>query len=891
MLSNQVLEELAEKATLLSLSGDMAVIRDMDDLYRVMMEKIRPLINFNDAVVVLFQKDTYNYFFNLAPAQRRENPFYDMLARKSFPFQNSPFEYFIKQEDPFLLTTEQMLVRFPGYPGFIFMQQTGLHYSVKLNLLHGGDLFGVVLLHFNEASPIQPAKFPLYLAFTDQLAVAVYNILANREILEREQERTILLSLSEAMTTIRNKDDLYRVMMEKIRPLIDFDDAVVALCQKDTYNYFFNLASAERQVHPLFRELVRQSFPILNSPFELLLGQEGPYAWSAQELLTSYPGNADLTLMEQTGLHHSVNVPLVYAGERIGLVLFHFQRKPSQHPALLNLYKALAGQLAVVISNILANEEIAAREREKSLQIALTNVLAGEDRWDQKLVKVIQLLQPFIPLDYVFVRLEAGSQLKSDYTFYRTGFDEYQVLDPAHLQQLSGMSIEKWEALRRELIAQEAMILTGEEGVRWSRQHALDHMITQHFQLRSLVRFPLPLSRDKAFIFTFYSKQADVYLGEHLAFLSRIAYSLSLTLDKLLAYEEIQTLSEQLKQEKSYLMEEVKITYNFEQVIGSSPQLQRVFRAVASVAPIDTTVLIQGATGTGKELIARAIHHQSPRRERPLIKVNCAALPAHLIESELFGHEKGAFTGAVERRIGKFEMANQGTIFLDEIGELALELQAKLLRVLQEKEIERIGGKSTIHVDFRVIAATNRDLEKAVLEGTFRSDLFYRLHIFPIHLPSLRERSEDIPLLATYFTQKFSRKMGWPFPGISATTHAELLAYDWPGNIRELENVIEQAVILSEGRPLEWSRPLAKRAAPVLPATPVTEEEAAGRASSGIKSQRESWEKTQIMQALQLANGRIRGTDGAAERLGLKATTLEAKMKKLGIFKEHIMKN
>jgi transcriptional regulator with GAF, ATPase, and Fis domain len=888
----QTQESLSEKATLLSLSSDMATIRDKDDLYRVMMEKIRPLIDFNDAVVVTFQQETYNYFFNLAPAERRASPFYEMLARKTFPFKNSPHAFLIRQEDPYCMVTAEMLERFPAYPGFIFMQQTGLHYSVKLNLLQGGEIFGLVLLHFNAKSQIQPAKFPLYQAFTDQLSIAVYNILANMDILEREQERTILLSLSEAMATIRREDDLYRVMMEKIQPLINFHDAVVVLLKENTYSYFFNLASARRQTHPLFKEIIRKSFPLEGSPLEGLFEKEGPSLWSVEELVKAYPLNAELTLMQQTGLAHSVTVPLVYGGERLGLVLFHFQDKPSLHPALVNLYKALAGQLSVALSNILANEEITCREREKSLQITMTQVLAGEDAWENRWLEVVHQLQAFLPFDYVILHLEEGRKLKSEYTYYRIGFDEYQVLDNTHLWKRCGLTAQKWEKFSQERMSKEAIIISGEDWVRWGQQHEPDRLRGEHFNLASLLRFPLQLSRDKAFVFSFYHKQGDAYQAEHLNFMNRIAYSLSLTLDKLLAYEEIKKLSEQLKQEKSYLMEEVKTTYNFEQVIGSSPLLQQVFRSVASVAPTTTTVLIQGETGTGKELIARAIHHQSPRRERPLIKVNCAALPAQLIESELFGHEKGAFTGAIERRIGKFEMANQGTIFLDEIGELALDLQAKLLRVLQEKEIERIGGKSTISVDFRVIAATNRDLEKAVEEGKFRADLFYRLHIFPIQLPALRERREDIAILATYFAQKFSQKIGRPFLGISPHTLGELLAYHWPGNIRELENVMEQAVILSGPSPLEWSRPMAKRSvsSTIVPSSFPNDEIPDG-IERGIKSGRDNWEKAQIMQALQLSKGRIRGMQGAAQQLGIKATTLEAKMKKLGISKEHVLKS
>jgi transcriptional regulator with GAF, ATPase, and Fis domain len=363
-----------------------------------------------------------------------------------------------------------------------------------------------------------------------------------------------------------------------------------------------------------------------------------------------------------------------------------------------------------------------------------------------------------------------------------------------------------------------------------------------------------------------------------------------------LAFEEVARLSKQLQQEKIYLQEEVKTSANFEEIIGRSPVLLQVFNQVSQVAHTDTTVLILGESGTGKELFARAIHNLSSRKDKILVKINCAALPATLIESELFGHEKGAFTGAIDKRTGKFELAHGGTIFLDEIGEMPLDLQAKLLRVLQEKEIERIGGKAPIKINVRVIAATNRQLEKEVAEGRFRMDLYYRLNVFPITLPSLRERQTDIPLLAHFFAQKSARNLGKPFLGISDSVMEELVRYPWPGNIRELENVVAQAVILNDGKtPLALGRPLSGNPfAANLPATdapvapfrqPVQPVVHAPRDLYDVKQLQQETEREFIMSALKQANGRIRGPGGAAEILNLKPTTLDYRIEKLGIRK------
>jgi formate hydrogenlyase transcriptional activator len=378
-------------------------------------------------------------------------------------------------------------------------------------------------------------------------------------------------------------------------------------------------------------------------------------------------------------------------------------------------------------------------------------------------------------------------------------------------------------------------------------------------------------------------REENAFSPDEVKFLMQVASQIAIAVENALAYSQITELKDKLAQEKLYLEDEIRTEMNFEEIVGKSATLRQVLKQVETVGPTESTVLIYGETGTGKELIARALHNLSARHSNAFVKLNCAAIPTGLLESELFGHEKGAFTGAIAQRIGRFELANRGTVFLDEVGEIPLELQPKLLRVLQEREFERLGSTRTLRTDARLIAATNRDLEAMVEEQKFRSDLFYRLNVFPVRVPPLRERPEDIPLLVRHFTQQFARSMNKDIESIPSETMNALCEYHWPGNIRELQNVIERAVILSSGPVLRVVLSDLKSNGGSVAASENAKSAARPENLGNMQRVLEETERKQILGALEESRWVVAGPKGAAARLGMKRSTLQVRMQKLGI--------
>jgi hydrogenase-4 transcriptional activator len=528
--------------------------------------------------------------------------------------------------------------------------------------------------------------------------------------------------------------------------------------------------------------------------------------------------------------------------------------------------------------------------QEAVLQDKLTAISVQATSSEQKMLTAVSTLQPFIPFDLIAICNTTAANPQDEWQgFLRIGFEEYQQIGVNELLTISGLARSEWSTCHKNASTQKGAVwYNADTFPKACKEDSVKQLIAQTFNMNALLELPISSRNTIACTLSFYSRKPDAWHAGHLGLLERLQHPLAAIINRKTPDETTDPVAKQPVQEPVG-QKEVKVKSGFEGVIGSSHQLLSVLDYIAQVAPFETSVLILGESGTGKERIAHCLHYNSPRKNKPFIKINCAALPPALIESELFGHEKGAFTGATDKRIGKFEQAHEGTIFLDEIGEMPAELQVKLLRVLQEKEIERIGGKAPFKINVRVVAATNRQLEKEVAEGRFRLDLYYRLNVFPVMLPPLRERKEDIPQLAYHFATMAAQRNNKPFQGIAPKMMAELEAWHWPGNIRELENVIEQSVILNDGNtPIELKRPLAGN--PLSEAVTAQQQPgvAAARSLTDVRKIQDETEREYIITILRKTNGRIRGEGGAAQLLNLKPTTLESKMLKLGIKKDNL---
>jgi formate hydrogenlyase transcriptional activator len=564
-----------------------------------------------------------------------------------------------------------------------------------------------------------------------------------------------------------------------------------------------------------------------------------------------------VSLLVEKGVRSYCTLPLTTAQKRFGALGLGSSRPNAYGEDDVQLLRRVAELVALALENAMTRAAFLEEKERLEMLLEVSTTLMSNLDVQQLFPAISRIIGRVVRQDFAALALyEESSQSLRVCAVDSALPDEVIGADMVVplVDSASGIALLKGETIVRD-----------RDNLMALKSPAVIRMLEQGIQ--SLCSVPLITRNGKLGTLNLGSMDENGFASQDINFLKQVAAQVAIALDNARAYREIAELTDKLKKEKLYLQDEIRSVLNFEEIVGESGALKHVLAQVNTVAPLDATVLILGETGTGKELIARAIHRMSARKDGSFIKLNCAAIPTGLLESELFGHEKGAFTGAVSAKIGRLELADRGTLFLDEVGDIPLELQPKLLRVLQDQEFERLGGVRTIRVNIRLIAATNRDLTKSVAAREFRSDLYYRLHVFPVHMPPLRERGKDIELLVRYFVQKFSRRMNKQIETIPSQAMNALTRWEWPGNVRELENFIERSVILSEGNilnvPLSELRPVYGSA----------------RADTTL----EGLEREHILRVLRDTGGVISGLRGAATRLGMKRTTLQSRMQKMGI--------
>ena len=681
-----------------------------------------------------------------------------------------------------------------------------------------------------------------------------------------------LIRVSQAVSALREPKQLFEVLVNELRRVIEFDGIGVAQYDETNNSVQWHVS-------------IRCDEPTLSPP-KNCAGKESMTCWvfeNQRPLVIPFVDretrfSETIEALKKHRMQSVCMLPLTTVHRRIGSIFLASERPDAYSEDEVRFLGLVADQMALAIDDALNFEASRTAQEQLKLLLDLTNSVVSTLDLRELLRNMSGNLRRVMRCDFVGVGLpdaESSRHLRLyalDFPDSR-GFMREEILIPIEGTP-PGMAFK-----------------TGEPFVGMIRD--ICHMFPDAPPLAEGLTTGgvLPLaSRGRVHgVLLLGRRDENEFSRDDVKFLMQVASQVAIAVENALAFSKIAELKEKLTQEKLYLEDEIRTELNFEEIVGKSAVLRRVLKQVATVAPTDSTVLIYGETGTGKELVARAIHNLSSRLSNSFVKLNCAAIPTGLLESELFGHERGAFTGAIAQRIGRFELANRGTVFLDEIGEIPLELQPKLLRVLQEREFERLGSSRTLTTDARLIAATNRDLASMVEEQKFRSDLFYRLNVFPVRVPPLRERPEDIPLLVRHFTEQCARRMNKKIETISTETLKQMRQYHWPGNIRELQNVIERAVILSAGPVLNV--PLSEfESRPALAAVDGNgkpEKRLKFSTGNDIRNVLEETERKYILSVLSQTDWVVAGPNGAAARLGMKRSTLQLRIRKLGLSREN----
>jgi formate hydrogenlyase transcriptional activator len=835
---------------------------DLKDLVKTISASLRDIMPHDAAGIALYEPE-HNHL------REYTNVFYTDVAAfrvgDTIPLEGTP-------AGQVFLTGEPLLVKRPNpeqYPNDRYsrfqIEESPKSACLALISTHGHKL-GIAGVSSTRPDNFTAKDLELFTHVCDQIAIAVQNSL-NFEQANRERVRAqMLLEINNAITTNLDLHELIQATSACLRDYFQHDFAGVALYDDET---------DQLSVHSIDSSQP-DKYLVAGKPFAHEGTLTGLAFTSGKTIVRNRfdPEESSWSMAkkfhDEHGLRAMCFIPMIWGDRTVGVLNLGCRREDAFSEADVELLTHIAGQVAIAFQNSLNfRRATRATERTQTL-LEATNAITTTLELRELLRRTSSCLRGYFNHDITGLALydETTNTLmvhgidrddNSQFAAEGTSFP----LDDGPLAQafITGRPILEWRIDRSANLPPD---LKAAAAAGW----------------RSGACIPLIARERKLGVLGLASYRDDAFERVDGALLVNIAGQVALAVENVLQYRQIESLKDVLASEKGYLEEEIKTQYNFAEIVGQSNALRQVLKQVETVAPTDSTVLLIGETGTGKELIARAIHNLSSRTERTLVKLNCAAIPTGLLESELFGHEKGAFTGAVSARVGRFELAHQGTLLLDEIGEIPLDLQPKLLRVLQEHEFERLGSSRTIKTDARLIAATNCDLAQMVQQKTFRSDLFYRLNVFPVIIPPLRERSGDIPLLVGYFAQKHAARMNKHIKTVPSATMEALCNYHWPGNVRELENFIERSVILSRGAELE--SPLTELRSADSAAVAASAD-GGGKHVKATLGTMDDMERSYIEEVLRHANGMVAGKGGAAEILGMPSSTLRSRMKKLGI--------
>jgi formate hydrogenlyase transcriptional activator len=858
--SMAVLEQ--ERKFLLELGNDITRVREKNDLLILFKKRIKGLFYFTHTIVTLIdhKDETYTAFLlDNDGSPIRSHTQYQEMVHARFSLNDPLFiQVVLASEEPVSFWLEDIMNK-PQSPPFLRVNyEKGVREILMTRIMKEGKPMGFIHVYSDKQGSFSSEFRSIMKGIAPQLSSAISNIIKNEELLNKEKEKSFLLDFSCDIAAVRTKEELTRAVRTAIRTLDQKSGFVIRRINEDNATmsaYVFDLGIRSYD-QKIVAGLRKAQYPIDDGLQNRVLGSSIPLLFNVDREIQRGITSAYLQAWKAMGFENFVGIRLRNGETNHGILFLDIDE------IKIELLQGICAQISIAMANLMANEQIHKKQEEQAFLLDFSNDITRVRTKEDLQTAIFQVLDKTMNTQLAMIRIIEDDGIHLPAFMYDKRLFEKAKLD--HSQMSSNRITIEEPYTARVLASKDGVIFNVEEELKSGNAYAKLWATTG---LRNVYGLPMRVGDKNIGTMWLLANRLGPLL------LKGICSQISIAVANILANEKLLAYKKQLEVENDYLKEQIKTIYNFSEIIGSGEQMQEVYRLIGLVANSNTTVLVSGETGTGKELIARAIHSASPRKDKLMVKVNCAALPANLIESELFGHEKGSFTGAIDRRIGKFELADKSTLFLDEIGELPLEAQSKLLRVIQERELERLGGKHTIKIDVRLVAATNRNLEEEVRAGRFRADLYFRLNVFPIELPPLRDRSEDIEALTTFFVQKYSRNTGRNIRKVAPGVIQRLRSYTWPGNVRELEHLIERSILLTIDGTLNDI---------YIPQHADAEKQ--GHAYL-LNRSLEEVERTHIIETLKRCAGKISGAGSAAEILKIPGNTLHSKMKKLGIAK------